>query len=216
MRRPRSGWPKYKSSSDVDWGKVASVFIIWGLISILTSWFYNGTTSKHSEQFNPSQITKPRLQTNPLQALTKPSGKIMGPITIDSPYTVALIKIKTNIPVQSWAFVEGEVLNEDKEYLFSFGKELWHETGRDSDGAWKEENDTYKMKVTFPQKGKYYINFKTESSRSSYTIDVTIYKKRGSSLPHLWFGIFALIMGIYFNEKKNGTISTVFEAMSDD
>ena len=51
-----------------------------------------------------------------------------------------------------------------KQSLFSFGEELWHETGYD-EGHWREQNNAFNMDITFPNPGTYYIRFSSESSQ---------------------------------------------------
>ena len=63
--------------------------------------------------------------------------------------------IKNN---NDWSAVTGNVLDQDKNYLFGFGQEFWKESGYDSDGRWTESKTKYDMKVTLP-KGIYYLEF---------------------------------------------------------
>jgi len=128
---------------------------------------------------------------------------IVGSIKVTKARQVFEIAVKADMPVQSWSFIEGEVLDSDKEYLFAFGKELWHETGRDSEGPWRENKNTYKIKVSFPHPGSYYLNFKIESNKDPSIVYVTVTKKQGSALPHFWFGVILLIIGsMLLNQTK--------------
>ncbi len=62
-----------------------------------------------------------------------------------------------------WVSVQADVLDENKAYLFSIADELWHETGRDSDGPWSETHDELDTKFSLA-KGKYYIAVEAEYS----------------------------------------------------
>jgi hypothetical protein len=179
----------------VDLGKVATVFIIFGLLSLLTSWIYSMETEK--------------VANTSFQPYGNGASAELGPINVRKHNETYSISIKANLASQSWSHIEGQVLNSNKQYLFAFGKELSYYSGRDSDGAWTELDNDYSMNVTFPKPGTYYLKFNTESDRTPSNIVVKVSKKRGSSLPHLWFGILTLIIGIVMNEIRNRTIRNV-------
>ncbi|MDA9817847.1 hypothetical protein N9C35_02265 [Flavobacteriaceae bacterium] len=175
-----------QNSSEVDFKKIATVFIICALVSLATAWFYS-----FNKEFTAKATFSPE------------NNAIIGPIYTKKHKETYNISILANIPLQSWSFIEGEVLDSSKEYLFSFGKELWRESGYDSEGPWQENNNSYDVNITLPKVGIYYLNFKTENAQKLKSFSVIVNKKNGSSLPHLWFGIFTLIIGIILHEKRN-------------
>ena len=120
-------------------------------------------------------------------------------------------------PVNSWTFIEGEVLDADEEYLFSFGDELGHYTGVDSEGPWTEHKNSYSVKLTLPEAGDYFLDFVAETSRGgdNTPLTVTVEKLRGSSLPHILAGVVALIIAVMLNEIRNRTINKLIEALAD-
>lgn len=180
----------------IDLGKIAAVFIIISLISLLTSWFYSQPAAKIADiSFNPSD---------------KSFVKEIGPIAVNRSNAVYTVLIKANIPLQTWSFIGGEILDSKKEYLFSFGKELWHEAGRSSDGRWEENTNSYSVNITFPKRERYYMKLGIESSDAPKDVSVQIFKKNGSTLPHLWFGLITLLIGIALNEVKNRTVMGMF------
>ena len=193
---------KNNDPNRLDLAKVGTVFILFGLLSLVTAWFY----SMETEQV--------------LNTSFKPSGNgavvEVGPLTVQKNNEIYGIHVQADLSAQSWSQIEGEVLDAEKEYLFSFGKELTYYSGRDEDGTWTEIDDTYTMNVTFPQAGTYYLSFESESSTIPDSIVVRISQKRGSSLPHLWFGIATLITGLVLNEIRNRTIQTFVENMNSD
>jgi len=189
---------------DVDLGKVKNVFLFFGVISLFTAWFY----SFDSQTILKSSVIPTVIAEDGVQAAPENEDKYIaaiGPLVVNKFKEVYSVSIYSNLPVNSWAFVEGEVLDAEKDYLFSFGQELWHETGYD-EGSWEESENSYTMKITFPQPGSYYLNFKTQGSSNPDTIYVKIKKHRGSSVPHTSFGIICLLIGIILNEMKNQTI----------
>jgi hypothetical protein len=195
-----NGRQKKLINSKIDLGKIASVFIIFSLISFITAFFFS---------LDKKQITR--------DSFSLGSPALSGPIYVKKHRETYNIEVTANIPKQSWMFIEGEVLDGEKDYLFSFGKELWHETGYD-DGYWVENKNNYNIKVTFPNPGRYYLNFKIDnpysynSSKTAFVVAIS--KKNGSSIPHLWFGIITLIIGIFLNEIKSRAIINFIERHS--
>jgi hypothetical protein len=203
----------------VDLGKVASVFIIMGILSLITAEVFSWETQKIFSDTVRPHVSYPLVPTQQAIAGQDEEGKdvaTIGPISVQKYREVYSITISSNLPVNSWTFVVGEVLDAEKDYLFSFGKELWHETGYDSDGAWRETDNSYSMKVTFPQPGQYYLNIKTEGSYNPDAIRITISKRYGSSIPHTVFGIITLLIGLVLNEIRNKTLTKLAMRMSDD
>lgn len=139
----------------------------------------------------------------------------VGPFRINKAGVVLSVAIKASLPDQSWAFVEAELLDDDKDYLFSFGNELWSESGYDDGGPWHESDDSYVMKLTIPQAGAYYINIKTQGTVTPQPINVRVSRRLGSSIPHFAFGVIALLIGFALNEYKNRTTLRLVERMID-
>lgn len=120
-------------------------------------------------------------------------------------------------------YFSGEVLDEDKETLYEFGKELWHEDGYDSEGYWIEADTNMSAKLSFTEPGKYYIQFHTDE-KAMNAMGLQIIVKRGSGIPHLMVGTYALIFVIILFILLNGTwvfeelekINDLLEELSDD
>ncbi len=192
------GYSEQDDTNRLHLGSVATVFIIFGLLGLMTAWFYSNETVKVIYSvYNPQESKE---------------YKEFGPIAVSEKGAVYRISVNAKLANQSWSFIEGEVLNNDKEYLFSFGKELSYYSGSD----WSEVDDDYSIKVTFPQIGKYYLRFKTESSHNPQNITVKVSSRVGSSLPHFWFGIITLIIGVILNEIHNRTIIRVLGSLSNE
>jgi|UPI00037AC892 hypothetical protein len=191
---------KLASGEEIDWGDIATVFMIFGVLSLFTSWLYSFEVGKPIQQkIFPNQ--------------TKSSTEI-GPVIVGRSHETYNIRVHTiGMAAQSWSFIEGQVLNANKQYLFAFGEDLWHETGRDADGYWDESLSDYDMDITFPKPGYYYLRFNTESNNPPSAVDIRISKQRGSSLPHFWFGLLSLLFGIFLNEMKNRTMIRLLNKM---
>jgi hypothetical protein len=206
------------SEDGVDLGKVATVFILFGILSLITAWVFSMETERLFSNTVRTYVS-PSVPSQQAVAGEQDDGKdvaTIGPITIQKYKEVYEITIVSSLPENSWAFVEGEVLDAEKDYLFSFGKELWHETGYDDEGAWRESDNSYSMKLTFPQPGQYYLNLKSSGSYNPDAVQVTISKTRGSSIPHFVFGTVTLLIGIVLNEVRNQTLSKIARRFSND
>ncbi len=107
------------------------------------------------------------------------------------------------------------MLDNQKEYLFSFGKELWHETGND-DGALGEADEAYEMKFTVAEPGDYYLKIKTQGDYTPGVITVSLASTVGSSVPHFAFGVITLLIGIVLNEVSNRTLIRLTSRFRDE
>jgi hypothetical protein len=198
------------SADEVDLGKVASLFIIFGILGLVTAWVFSWESK---EIFNgavrPAFSAEDAVQEDD-------NAEPIGPLTVQKYKEVYTISITSSVPDGAWTFVEGEVLDANKEYLFSFGKELWQESGYDDEGAWREAENHYKMNITFPQPGQYYVKLKAQGNYAPDSVHVKISKRLGSSIPHMVFGIVCLLIGVVINEIRNGTISKLIARMASE
>lgn len=150
----------------------------------------------------------------PIRGQLPSAGGMLGAYEFEAD-TVLEIEVKQSLKQEGWAFVSGELLNADEEYLFGFGEELWWETGRDSEGySWNEARRSFDLKITVPEAGTFFFDFAVESglkssgrappgapsavAPESYLsgMDVVITKKAGSNLPHMVGGMFMLLFGV--------------------
>ncbi len=175
------GFLNLSASDRVDIGAVGAVFLIFAVICFITVINYDST----EEPFLSTSISG--------------KEKILGPIETNKKDTVLAIEFSHRLQVSGYrgavaSFVEGEVLDHDRNYLFSFGKEFWAEAGYD-DGYWQESDTQALMKLTLPDIGSYYLRFKTEGSLNQ-GVRVTVSRLTGSGIPHRILGVIALVVGI--------------------
>lgn len=150
-------------------------------------------------------------------------GSLYGPIKVKKGQS-KICTIRANFYGDNTSsYLSGEVLDEDKDTLYEFGKDFWHESGYDSDGYWSESERNMKIDLTFSEEGTYYIQFNTENN-SMYNIGIKLEVKKGSGIPHLMMGtiiLIVLLIMFYFNnvawieelaDKANDTL----EDMCDD
>lgn len=201
---------------EVHLGYVASVFIFFGLLSLMTAWvlsepvatFHNG-----SVMFRPQGVE----EAEPLEAGEQypvMNYALIGPFAIDRPGRVLKVEMSAQLPVNSWCFIEGELLDEEQDYLLSFGKELWHENGKDDEGFWDERDSASDMKLTIPRAGQYYLNIRTQGDYRPSQIFVSLTQSYASSIPHTVFGCLTLLIGVVLNEIRNKTILRIMSRMS--
>lgn len=200
LAKPRSQTP---AGRGVHLGHLALLYLAFAVLCFFTSLFFAQGSERRQVRLNT-----PGDQLIPLEV--KKDNSVYE-VTVSAP----------RLPVNSWAFLEGQVLDADKEYLFSFGDELSYYAGRDSEGPWTELKDSYATKLTIPKAGSYYLKFIDETSRRGDSVyaSVTVSKLRGSSLPYTLAGVVAFIIAVVLNEIENRTITRVIKAldeMSDD
>ena len=127
------------------------------------------------------------------------NNSLFGPIEVGRNNQIYEITAKFRGSNSSTVF-SGSILDRDKDVIYEFEKELWHESGYDSEGYWSESDDYVKIPITFPRNGTYYIEFDNVNVNSIY---VNISKKTYSNIPHLKFGsiflLITLIVWIYLN-----------------
>ena len=122
------------------------------------------------------------------------SESIVGPVNNEKANTVYFVNVNQDLRNGTSNYIGVDVLNSKKEYLFAFGKELWWEEGRDSDGRWTEGTKNLEMKITLKDVGDHYFRISPDSKVGS--MHLSIEQKRASSLPHLILGMIFIISGI--------------------
>ena len=178
-----------KTLSNDDMIKIIGIFIAFSILCFITSCFMN---------MNTDSVIKENIST---------TGGEIGPIEVKKDYSVYNVHVEKYIGDNSWSFIGGDVLDQDKNYLFGFGKELWRESGFDSDGPWTEQDTDLNIKITFNKAGTYYLRFNDDSNDATTSqsnnlsdLQVTVSPKHGSSLIHFILGCIALIIifGLFF------------------
>lgn len=129
------------------------------------------------------------------------SGETSEPITISERNTLLNVTVAQRLATDSWSFPELQLLDADKEYLFSFGDELWYETGRDSDGPWVEHHTTYGLDVRVPEPGIYHLAMQIDGAQ--VPVLVTFGRLHMSFLPHFWAAVVALGAGLVLAISAN-------------
>ena len=137
-------------------------------------------------------------------------GQIVGPIKVKNKPVIC--KVMAHFSGENTSsYLSGEVLDENKDTLYEFGKDLWHESGYDSDGYWSESDRKMTAYLTFKDKGTYYIQFNTDE-KNMYNISVTMQLVRNSYVAHSKAGTLALMLAMIVFYLLNA--SWVYEKFS--
>lgn len=141
---------------------------------------------------------------------TSNTGGTLSPLTITDDHTVCELTVSQQISTPStstskfgsnyenWSYISIDVLDENDHTLYNLGNDLWSASGVDQGYGWSESDLSFDTKITFEEKGTYYIDIKTESPHQELTNKVIIDMKyqNGSSLPHKVLGILSLLVSI--------------------
>ena len=170
----------FKQSSTKD--KIGLILLMYAGVCFMTSLYFNSSSG---------EMVKANILT---------TGGEIGPIKVEKDNTVYSVKVTQKLNRSGdWSFVSGDVLGENREFLFGFGKEFWKESGYDDGGRWNEVVNNFEIKVTFYKAGIYYLNFNTEmsSATAGSEVNVSAEPKNGSSLAHFTLGFIAIIIGLF-------------------
>ena len=139
----------------------------------------------------------------------------IGPIKVLQPNSVFLLEFqKEMFPTDGysniWEYLSIDVYNGQQEYLYSFGDVFWYESGYD-EGAWTERKQTFDLKVTFADKGYYYLQLFGEKSAAvpSGKLVVHAKSKRGSSLGLVVLGIFSALGAMLLHSYRKNKFSNL-------
>lgn len=196
--------PQQKLRDNLLYNNICIIVCIFSIICFATSMFFHNSTVKEKTFYD--------LQEN----------STFGPIKIADTSQVYKIIAYFNGDNTS-SYISGEVLDQDKDTVYEFGKDLWHESGYDSEGYWSESERRMVADLTFSEKGTYYIKFNTEENSMKF-LTITVQLKKGSYVAHLEVGamflIFAALIWSMLNKKwlkeKLIILNDKLEEMSDD
>ncbi len=156
------------------------------------------------------------------------TGGTIGPLEIADDSTVLHVHVQQYVFKTGWSYIEGELLDSEQEGLFSFGDEVWYETGRDSDGPWSERDNEFDLKITIPTAGTYFLAFTVDSGLTAFInppptpdeylsdITVRIHTKSGSTVPFFAAGILGLILGFVMHEMATGAVLRRLARMGEE
>jgi ribosomal protein S27E len=110
------------------------------------------------------------------------------------PAVIGITLISGSLPENSFIDIDMEITSPDgtKDELFS--QEIWHETGSDEDGPWRETQYSTSEMFVPTQSGSHIVDVSYDGSvLSSLTLEVSV--RRNHVMP-IWFFIYAIVTGI--------------------
>ena len=190
QREQEESGAEHDGPAGIRWTKVSVVFILFGILGLLTSWFYGVDSSNVIDQS---------------LRLSKDTPSILGPFHAEkaSAYHIT-VRAVTDPQVPS--FIEGNLLDSSKISLFSFGEPLISSDDGQASG--------YEISITIPEAGDYFLQFRVPTPPEPASVQVTMTQEIGSSVPHLWFGVITLIVGLatcWFGLQPQNRTSRAFD-----
>lgn len=207
--------PQQKLKDKLLYNNLCLIVSIFCIVCFITSMFFQNSVARKQEYY------------------TLQEGAIYGPIKITNKKQIYRITA-TFSGNNSDTDLSGEVLDEDKDTVYEFGKDLWHETGYDSDGYWSEDDRKMVADLTFSEKGTYYIQFsgdgysnlKTDPRKVSLIPNISLKMElmKGSYVAHLQVGSILLLIIIFifwglnkdWVNSKMSVLNEKLEEMSDE
>lgn len=127
---------------------------------------------------------------------------VFGPLTVNQENSVYKTFVRQYLPYYGATdYINVEVLDKNKEYLFSFGKELYTEEGYDDEGKWTEIVDNFESKFVLKNKGEYYFKIQNENKNLMNLASMAVWNVSSSPIPHRntgWIAFFLSILALMF------------------
>lgn len=203
-------WRAAELSRRSFYGRLASGLIVMGLMSLGTAWLFTLVLETPLE----SRISSGSYTNSgggPVEVV------LAGPFEVDKYRAVYGLDLKiSGLPQNSWTYLEGELLDEEQNYLFSFGRELWHETGVSEGEYWSESRTAHDLKFTIARPGRYYLNLKLDAGEIGGavpdSVSLKLTRRLGSAMPHALFGLLCLVPGLIIDLARRGTLGRLLAA----
>jgi hypothetical protein len=128
-------------------------------------------------------------------SVDKAKPPIVVPVTFDQPGRPAVVKIwlQSNLPANTFADIDVDIISPDGSETFLFDHDFWHETGRDEDGVWTEK-DTFGTDTFVPtQKGEHKMEFTLGETQGVNTATLKVEILKNHVMPGWLLGYGALI-----------------------
>lgn len=187
----------------VSTGMVLLGFGVIALILAAIAWNMGSTVATETAQLST---------TNPIVSI---------PVNFEDGSRPAMVKIKMqgSLPLNSWAEVDVSVVDPQDVELYVFSQEFWHESGRDSDGAWEESDYSGTGKFVPGLDGTHEIEVELgerSSGVNGMTVQVEVVKNHMLPTWFLGFGIIGTILGIILLAVAHPkTTGNVLEFLAD-
>lgn len=150
-------------------------------------------------------------------ALAKEDANVvMHEFVVDKPgQTIEMRGAINGVRNNSWFGVDLSLVNSDNEDVYGKYLEFWHESGRDSDGAWSERSLSSKWYVRMDEPDTYrvVINGDAQSTSPDADFRLSMVPNRVSSTPFLLAGIFCLAL-VVLSRSKMSSVRTAASSIA--
>lgn len=139
----------------------------------------------------------------------------MGPITVEKADAILTVDVQQHIEsdrgtYKRWSFVSVELLDENKNYLSSFGGEFWRHAEYDEETY----DESYRVTLRVPKPATYYLRLKAKSNVKSaklspIEVEVESTYLWGAPAPLQVSGYLAFFLGIamMFSAREGDSFS---------
>lgn len=169
------------------------------LVTMMVIAAYFSTQTSRSQSYTYDANKKTVYDNHQRQTLA--NTQRLGPLVITESNRIVRFNVVVRLPVGYAQYVELEVYDEQDNFLFSIGNELWHEQGYDSDGHWREDHSVNTVKARFEQPGTYFFRVISQTRETRHRpIIISFAQLNGSSRPALITGwiLFFLMFGLCY------------------
>jgi hypothetical protein len=162
---------------------IGAACILFAVIALFAAMYVSNT----GEEFEPRFLSL--SQTQPSQSFTVDFDQA------NRPAVVAIDLRSGGIPDNTFVDLDVSITSPDGTQNDLFSQELWHESGRDEDGPWRETHYRHsEMFVPF-QTGEHTIQVDFDPTNPVSGVDIAVTVRRNHILP-IWFVCYAAVTGV--------------------
>lgn len=183
-------WAKQASSTE----KNRSALRTAGAVAILfavASFIVGALAGTTGDEIEPRFLTLSRSQPSQIVELDLPEA--------DRPAIVSVSLDGGSLRENTSADIDVNIVSPDGTTQYLFVQELWHETGRDSDGPWRDTRYESSQMFVPTQSGLHKLELAYDVNSTADNVSVELNVRRNHVMP-VWFmiyGVTAMLLGIF-------------------
>lgn len=137
-------------------------------------------------------------------------GYLIGPIELNSVNRLHTLYISGSSPYNAYYSIGIDILDADKDLIRENEGEIWHESGRDSDGTWSESKTSFKKYFKLTKAGTYYLQLHHwKGTGQAHNISVKLKEKTFQPIYLFIFSGLILIMAYLYHSAGRQTIQEI-------
>jgi hypothetical protein len=139
----------------------------------------------------------------PFAEVTERNGVVVGPIPLTAVGAPHRLELSARLRDNSWAWVGAQLLNPERRIINALDGDFWRESGRDSDGAWSEQNTRERKHFRLTEPGNYFVRLRVEPGTTGGNGQVGIRVSSGVLLARYFVvaAILAALLGLSLSRK---------------